>query len=114
MFNPLKLLGSLGGLASGFKGMAIAAGVAFAIGLGTGWKGRDALCDAAAAKAERDALARQLEAAQVAGFNDAKRAQEAAARAAELETRIDALKVSVGVCFPADDADRVRDLWRRR
>lgn len=45
------LLGFIPG-AFGLKGMAIAGGVALAIGAASGWKVRDAFCDAAAAKVE--------------------------------------------------------------
>ena len=96
----------------GLKGIAIASAVSLAVGFGAGVWVRDAFCDAAAADAQVRALARQLEAAQVAGFEDSKRASAAAADAANLEARIHALQGTDSVCLPAADADRLRDLWR--
>jgi hypothetical protein len=99
---------------STFKLSAIAVGVAFVLGAAGGWKTRDAFCDAAAAKARVASLETQIKARDAASTQDAARirvAEEAKAKlegvARELESRI-----SAGECFGANDADRVRDLWR--
>lgn len=103
------------GLSFGLKGMAIAAGIALLAGLGTGWKVRDAFCDAASAKAEVETLKTQIRARDFAGVGDGVRALNDAAERARLESKVDELQsqISDGECLSDADARRVLDLWKR-
>jgi predicted RNase H-like nuclease (RuvC/YqgF family) len=95
----------------------LAIGLALAIGLFfSGWKTRDAFCDAAEAKRQVRELTRQIEARDEAMKRDATRA---AANVKELETLQEAIrglegKMAQGECFSADDVERIRSLWLRR
>lgn len=100
----------------GLKGMAIAAGVALVIGSVSGWKTRDAFCDAAAAKAEVARLTNILNAAKIASEEDAKAVRADADKAEELEKAIRDAQVSVdrndGQCLDSYKSDRLRSLWK--
>jgi len=92
----------------------IIAAVLAAIAFGAGWKTRDAFCDAAAAKAEVEALSKKIEARDAAALQDQANAAQSKLVQEQLEGTIRDLesKISAGVCFGADDADRLRHLWR--
>lgn len=98
----------------GLKGMAVAAGIALVIGSASGWKVRDAFCDAAAAKLEVIRLQKQVAARDAAAAEDQKLRDADAESKSQLEGAVRALqdKISAGECLPAADADRLRDLWR--
>lgn len=104
----------------GLKGMLIAAGLSAVLAFGGGWKVRDAFCDSAAAKKEVallkghiNELNKLIEQQRAALEQDAAKGAEQAAEIEKLERKIrDAEKsVSRGVCLPATDTDRLRDLW---
>lgn len=93
----------------GLKGMAIAGGISLIIGIGIGWKGRDALCDAAAARLQVASLKADLKAAHdqlarshkiAAELNDARAENEE--KVHELEQRLASLPAG-DVCRLSDD-----------
>jgi hypothetical protein len=100
----------------GLKFTAIAAVVALAVGFGSGWKTRDAFCDAAAAKARVASLETQLEARDTAAQQDAARVTAAEAEKANLENKARELEARIGTgeCFSRDDSNQLRDLWQRK
>jgi hypothetical protein len=107
------------GLALNLKYLSIAAVVASALAFGGGWKARDAFCDAAALKIEREAylerikyLERNIERIAKAAEADADKHVNDVAEIARLEGIINDTKLDAGVCFPAADADRLRNLWK--
>lgn len=98
---------------SGFKNIIIACTIAFVVGGIAGWRVEAWRSNAAYYQAQVTRLQTQLDAANAAAEKDA-------AQVAENEKTIDELKrkvedaearTSSGECLPADDADRVRDLW---
>jgi hypothetical protein len=96
------------------KGITIAVLIAGALGALGGWQVRDAFCDAAAAKLEIANLKKQLAARDAAATQDQINAGKDAEERAALEGAIRDLesKISAGVCLGADDADRLRSLWK--
>lgn len=99
----------------GIKTVLISAAVALAVGGFGGWKARDALCDAAKAKAEVASLQRAVAARDEAMKRDSETIKTQAADRERLEGAIHDLenRISAGECLSADDADRLRKLWRR-
>lgn len=101
---------------------AIAAGVALLIGTASGWKVRDAFCDAAEQRQIAATYAARVKAlednirriAEVAA-EDSKRAAEYAAQVEALEKEIEDGRQNIGdrECFSPDDVERLRKLWQR-
>jgi hypothetical protein len=96
------------------KGLSIAIVLAFLAGSAGGWKARDALCDAAEAKAQVVVLRKQLEARDAAAKADAGKAALQSATIDKLESAIrDAeSKTPATVCLDRNDTRRLRDLWK--
>ena len=106
----LSFLGSTFGL----KGMAIAAGVALAVGLGGGWKVRDAFCDSAKAKSElaRERATVKLMQERISVMQRA--AEESAAQAVSDQERLEAIQRLIlntpannNACLDKDAAERL-------
>lgn len=99
----------------GLKTIAIVAAIALTIGLASGWKVRDAFCDAAASRIEVQNLQRQLKASREAATGDALKAQEDAETINALKKKASELEdqISTGECLTDADTSRVRDLWKR-
>jgi hypothetical protein len=94
----------------------LAIGLALAVGLFfSGWKTRDAFCDAAEAKRQVEELRSQIEARDAAARGDQKRAAEDVKIKEQLKEVIRGLesKVATGECFSAGDVDSIRSLWLR-
>lgn len=100
--------------------LGIAAAIVLAA-FGAGWGVRDAFCDAAYWKdqvAQKDMAIARLKLT-IASAAAAAKADAEALKAAKEETdRLEEASrelenhISVGVCFPESDADRLRQLWR--
>lgn len=98
------------------KVAAIAVAIAFAVGSFSGWKVRDAFCDAAAARIEVQNLQKQLQATRQAAVIDAQSARDNATALQELSEKARELqsKISDGQCLSDAESDGVRDLWKRQ
>lgn len=93
------------------------------VAFGTGWKVRDAFCDAAALRVQAQAYEAKIRALQdnIAQINgtleaDSKRAAEDAAKIEDMEREANELKskISAGICLPSDDTERLREFFKSR
>ena len=96
------------------KGMAIGVAIAFLAGSASGWKVRDAFCDAAEAKRQVAELRLQLDARDAAAKADQGKAALQFKKIEQLETAIrDAeSKTDSTVCLDRSDTRRLRNLWK--
>ncbi len=98
---------------SGFKNIIIACTIAFVVGGVAGWRVEAWRSNAAYYQAQVARLQTQLDAANAAAAHDAVQAQMDSERIDELQRKVEDAEdhTSSGECLPADDSERVRDLW---
>lgn len=99
----------------GLKTLAIGVALAFLVGSFSGWKVRDAFCDAAQAKAQVVVLTKQIEANEAAAKGDLPKLEAAQKEIEELKRKAQDAesRTSTGECLSPDDADRVRHFWHK-
>jgi outer membrane murein-binding lipoprotein Lpp len=109
----IAALASIGSAFTMVRVLAVVSAIGLVGGAYSGWKIRDWKADAEMNAAQVDWLQRQFEANTAAEQVNREMHDEHAAELAKLEEATNAItgKISDGVCFTADDVDRLRQLW---